>query len=94
MNIYAARKLQKALYKRAETDYKYMLCTMMAGELFYHNITRISNQDFRIITEGFINALLQSAVIDDVKTIIFYRDVNNIQGWPIGMYLAEIIKID
>ena len=71
-----------------------MSCNMIDGQLCYHNITRISNQDYRIMTDDFMNALSQTAVIEDVTTIMFYRGEDNIQGWPPGIYLGEIIKID
>ena len=94
MNIYAARKLQKQLYKRMKTPNKYMLCTMMGGDLYYHLVSRISNKGYRTVDDEMINTLSESANINDVKVVVFVKDENNIQGWPPGMYLAEIIKID
>ena len=93
MNIYAARKLQKALYKRAKTDNKHMLCTVMNGDLYYHNVFRISNKGYRHINEDFLVELLKSANIEDLETTIFYNP-GSVYDWIPGMYLAEIIKID
>ena len=94
MNIYDARKLQKRLYKRVKSPNRYMICTIENGDLYYHNVFRISNMPFRIIDDDFIKTLLESNNINDVKVVVFVKDENNIQGWPPGMYLAEIIKID
>jgi len=94
MNIYDARKLQKDLYERVKSPNRYMLCTIMNGDLYYHNVFRISNRDFRIVDEDFIKTLIESHYRDDVEVIVFVKGETNIQNWPPGMYLAEIIKID
>jgi len=94
MNIYDARKLQKELYERVKSPNKFMLCTIMNGDLYYHNVFRISNRKFRIIDDDFIKTLLESHNIDDVEVIVFVKDETNIQNWPPGMYVTEIIKID
>jgi len=71
-----------------------MSCSVIDGELHYHNIARISNQAFRHIDEQFLTALSRITAIDDVRTIIFYKERYNIMNWPVGMYFAAIIKID
>lgn len=93
MNIYDARKLQKNLYKRANTPHKGMLCSMINGELYYHVISGISGSNTRTIDLKFINALLPSIENEDVHVVIFYHD-GRWRGMPDGMYLGEIIKID
>ena len=93
MNIYDARKLQKALYKRSNTPYKYMMCRSEDDILSYHLIIALSDSNFRTIDARFIEALSHSVDVVDVEKIIFYHNGNR-YGWPKGMYLAEIIKID
>ena len=93
MNIYAARKLQKALYKRSNVPHKGMMCSIVDGELCYHVISGISGSDNRTIDVDFINAIIPSVENDDVRVIIFYHD-GYWRGCPPGMYLGEIIKID
>ena len=93
MNIYDARKLQQALFKRSDTPNKAMLCSMVDGELCYHVISGLSDSNSRIINMDFINAIIPSVENEDVRVIIFYKD-GYWRGSPPGMYLAEIIKID
>ena len=93
MNIYAARKLQKELYKRSNTPHKGMLCSMVDGELCYHVISGLSVSNSRTIDVDFINAILSSVENEDVTVVIFYHD-RYYRNWPPGMYLGEIIKID
>jgi len=93
MNIYDARKLQKQLYKRANTPHKAMLCSMVDGELCYHVISGISDSNTRTINMDFINAISPSVENEDVRVIIFYLG-GYWRGCQPGMYLAEIIKID
>ena len=93
MNIYAARKLQKQLYKRSNVPHKGMMCSMIDGELCYHVISGVSDSNARTIDVVFINAIMPSVENVDVGIIIFYKD-GYWRGSPPGMYLAEIIKID
>lgn len=93
MNIYAARKLQKQLYKRSGTPHKAMLCSMVDGEWCYHVISGICESKARTIDVDFINAISSSVENEDVNVVIFYHD-GLWRGMPDGMYLAEIIKID
>ena len=93
MNIYAARKLQKAPYKRSNTPHKGMLCSMVDGELCYHVISGLSDSNSRTINMDFINAITPSVENEDVSVVIFYHD-GLWRGMPDGMYLGEIIKID
>jgi len=93
MNIYAARKLQKELYKRSNVPHKSMLCNMIDGELYYHVVSGLSDSNNRTINVDFINAILPSVENKDVKVLIFYHDGLRM-GWPTGMYMAEVIKID
>lgn len=93
MNIYDARKLQKQLYKRSNTPYKHLRTTIEDGEVSYDVITAISDSNFRTIDIKLINALSPSIENEDVFVVMFYHDGYWV-GWPTGMYLAEIIKID
>lgn len=93
MNIYAARKLQQALYKRAKVDHKYMMCTIIKGELYYHVVSRLCNVAYMPIITDFLEAIYDTVKIDDMETTIFSHS-GTIRNWPPGMYLAEIIKID
>ena len=93
MNIYAARKLQKQLYKRSNTPHKAMLCSMVGGELCYHVISGICESKARTIDVDFINAISSSVENEDVVVIMFYHN-GRWRGMPDGMYIGEIIKID
>ncbi len=94
MNIYEARELQKKLFKRGQTLHKYMMCSVLGSVLCYHVVTRISNKDYRILSIELLDSLRQSTEIKDVRTIIFYAGERFHRGYPPGMYLSEIIKID
>ena len=70
-----------------------MLCNMIDDELCYHVISSLSDSNVRTINVDFINAISSSVENEDVRVLLFYHD-ETWNGWPIGMYLAEIIKID
>ena len=93
MNIYEARKLQNDLYKRPNTPHKGMLCSVVDGELCYHVISSLSDSPARTINMDFINAIIPSVENEDVSVVIFYHE-GHWRGFPDGMYLGEIIKID
>jgi len=93
MNIYTARKLQQALYKRSNVPHKSMLCNMIDGELCYHVVSSLSDSNNRTINMDFINAIVPSVEKEGVRVIIFHID-GYWRGCPPGMYLTEIITID